>query len=113
MVERLDRSFDGQCRFVANASHELRTPLTLGRSLVALATHRESASAGTKQLGEKLLQINSRHEQLITGLLLLARSENEITGRLPVDLAECSRGRCCFTGPKARTPLPDTFEPIG
>lgn len=25
MVERLDRSFDGQRRFVANASHELRT----------------------------------------------------------------------------------------
>src|SRR5690606_23176130 len=29
MVERLDHSFDGQRRFVANASHELRTPLTL------------------------------------------------------------------------------------
>ncbi|WP_157430403.1 sensor histidine kinase [Actinomadura macra] len=88
MVERLDRSFDGQRRFVANASHELRTPLTLGRALVEVAMHRRSASADVLQLGETLLQINARHERLITGLLLLARSENEITGRAPVDLAD-------------------------
>ncbi|NYD46338.1 signal transduction histidine kinase [Actinomadura luteofluorescens] len=88
MVERLDRSFDGQRRFVANASHELRTPLTLGRALVEVAMHRESASPDVRQLGETLLQINARHERLITGLLLLARSENEITTRAPVDLAD-------------------------
>ncbi|TDD39219.1 HAMP domain-containing histidine kinase [Actinomadura sp. KC06] len=88
MVERLDRSFDGQRRFVANASHELRTPLTLGRALVEVAMHRESASPDVRQLGETLLQINSRHERLISGLLLLARSENEITARAPVDLAD-------------------------
>ncbi|WP_141577878.1 cell wall metabolism sensor histidine kinase WalK [Actinomadura sp. WMMA1423] len=88
MVERLDRSFDGQRRFVANASHELRTPLALGRALVEVAMHRESASPDVRQLGETLLQINSRHERLITGLLLLARSENEVTTRAPVDLAD-------------------------
>ncbi|MGW3768786.1 sensor histidine kinase [Actinomadura verrucosospora] len=88
MVDRLDRSFDGQRRFVANASHELRTPLTLGRALVEVAMHRESASPDVRQLGETLLQINARHERLITGLLLLARSENEITNRAPVDLAD-------------------------
>ncbi|MFI6458182.1 sensor histidine kinase [Streptosporangium amethystogenes] len=88
MIERLDRSFDGQRRFVANASHELRTPLTLGRALVELAMHRKSASEDVKQLGENLLEINTRHERLIVGLLLLAGSENEITERLPVDLAD-------------------------
>lgn len=88
MIERLDRSFDGQRRFVANASHELRTPLTLGRALVEVAMHRDSASPDVRQLGETLLQINTRHERLITGLLLLARSENEITTRAPVDLAD-------------------------
>lgn len=88
MVERLDRSFDGQRRFVANASHELRTPLTLGRALVEVAMHRASASPDVRQLGETLLQINTRHERLITGLLLLARSENEITTSAPVDLAD-------------------------
>ena len=88
MVERLDRSFDGQRRFVANASHELRTPLTLGRALVEIAMHRESASADVRQLGESLLAINARHERLIGGLLLLARSEQELTARAPVDLAD-------------------------
>ncbi len=88
MIERLDRSFDGQRRFVSNASHELRTPLTLGRALVEVAMHRRSASEDVKQLGESLLEINSRHERLINGLLLLADSENEVTERLPVDLAD-------------------------
>ncbi|MGP4027034.1 sensor histidine kinase [Actinomadura sp. 3N407] len=102
MVERLDRSFDGQRRFVANASHELRTPLTLGRALVEVAMHRASASPDVRQLGETLLQINARHERLITGLLLLARSENEITTRTPVDLADVVAHVTSQTTPEAR-----------
>ena len=82
MVERLDQSFDGQRRFVANASHELRTPLTLGRALVEVAMHRRTASADVKELGESLLEINARHEQLIDGLLILADSEKQLD-RLP------------------------------
>ncbi|GAA4893916.1 sensor histidine kinase [Streptomonospora salina] len=88
MVERLDRSFDGQRRFVANASHELRTPLTLGRALIEMAMHRRSAPAEVQQLGADLLEVNDRHERLITGLLLLAASENELVERYPVDLAD-------------------------
>lgn len=88
MLARLDQAFDGQRRFVANASHELRTPLTLNRSLVELAMHRRTASDDVKRLGETLLDINGRHERLIDGLLLLARSENEVVERRPVDLAD-------------------------
>ena len=102
MVERLDRSFDGQRRFVANASHELRTPLTLGRALVEVAMHRASASPDVRQLGETLLQINARHERLIGGLLLLARSENEITHRAPVDLADVVAHVASQTAPEAK-----------
>ncbi|QKG22023.1 sensor histidine kinase [Actinomadura verrucosospora] len=101
MVERLDRSFDGQRRFVANASHELRTPLTLGRALVEVAMHRKAASPDLLRLGEDLLQITSRHERLIGGLLLLARSENEITGRAPVDLADVVAHVAARTAPEA------------
>ncbi|RSN51552.1 sensor histidine kinase [Actinomadura sp. WAC 06369] len=88
MIERLDRSFDGQRRFVANASHELRTPLTVGRAMVEVAMHRRSASPDVLRLGEALLQINARHERLIGGLLLLARSENEVVNAAPLDLAD-------------------------
>ncbi len=88
MVARLDRSFEGQRRFVANASHELRTPLTLNRALVEVAMNRRTASADVIQLGETLLEINSRQERLITGLLLLARSENEVVDRHEIDLAD-------------------------
>lgn len=88
MVARLDRSFDGQRRFVANASHELRTPLTLSRGLIEVAMNRAAASEDLKQLGGDLLDINGRHERLIAGLLLLANSESEVVERYPVDLSD-------------------------
>ncbi|WBB51044.1 HAMP domain-containing sensor histidine kinase [Verrucosispora sp. WMMA2044] len=88
MLERLDRSFDGQRRFVANASHELRTPLALNRALVELAVSRPDAPAEVRRLGEALLSVNERHERLIDGLLTLADSESEVTERATVDLAE-------------------------
>jgi signal transduction histidine kinase len=88
MLERLDKSFDGQRRFVANASHELRTPLAINRALLEVAVTRPSASADVRQLGDTLLAVNARHERLIDGLLTLARSEQEVIQRVPVDLAD-------------------------
>jgi signal transduction histidine kinase len=88
MLERLDQAFEGQRRFVANASHELRTPLAINRTLLEVALGRPDASPDVRQLGGTLLAVNERHERLIDGLLTLARSENELTERAPVDLAE-------------------------
>ncbi|GAB3149750.1 HAMP domain-containing sensor histidine kinase [Micromonospora sonneratiae] len=88
MLERLDRSFDGQRRFVANASHELRTPLAINRSLIELAITRPGAPSEVRQLGEALLTVNERHERLIDGLLTLADSETELAERVAIDLAE-------------------------
>jgi signal transduction histidine kinase len=88
MLERLDQSFDGQRRFIANASHELRTPLTLNRALLEISVHRRNASPEVRQLGETLLEINARHEDLIDGLLMLARAEPEVTEGSYVDLAD-------------------------
>ncbi|RAY11605.1 two-component sensor histidine kinase [Actinomadura craniellae] len=88
MLERLGHAFDSQSRFVANASHELRTPLAINRTLLEVALGDPEASQDLKSVGRTLLATNARNERLIEGLLLLARSERELTTRIPVDLAE-------------------------
>jgi signal transduction histidine kinase len=88
MLERLDHSFDGQRRFVANASHELRTPLAINRTLLEVAMGRPDSPPELRKLGETLLEVNARHERLIDGLLTIARSEQAVVDPVPVDLAE-------------------------
>ncbi|MGW1840294.1 sensor histidine kinase [Streptomyces sp. NPDC002067] len=88
MLDRLDRAFESQRRFVANASHELRTPLAINRTLLEVQLADPDASPELTQLGKTLLATNERSEQLVEGLLLLARSENKIVDKKPVDLAE-------------------------
>ncbi|MFD7537845.1 sensor histidine kinase [Streptomyces sp. NPDC059819] len=88
MLDRLERAFTAQQRFVANASHELRTPLAINRTLLEVHLSDPGAPVELQQLGKTLLATNERSEQLVEGLLLLARSDNEIVDRKPVDLAE-------------------------
>ncbi|MDH6439460.1 signal transduction histidine kinase [Streptomyces sp. SAI-144] len=88
MLERLERAFTAQQRFVGNASHELRTPLAINRTLLEVHLSDPAAPVELQQLGKTLLATNERSEQLVEGLLLLARSDNQIVERKPVDLAE-------------------------
>ena len=88
MLDRLERAFSAQQRFVGNASHELRTPLAINRTLLEVQLADPDAPPELHQLGKTLLATNERSEQLVEGLLLLARSDNQIVERGPVDLAE-------------------------
>ncbi|MGW5738149.1 MULTISPECIES: sensor histidine kinase [Streptomyces] len=88
MLDRLERAFTAQQRFVGNASHELRTPLAINRTLLEVHLSDPGAPPELQQLGKTLLATNERSEQLVEGLLLLARSDNQIVERKPVDLAE-------------------------
>ena len=88
MLERLDRAFDGQRRFVANASHELRTPLAVSRTLIQVALGRPDASPDLRELGTALLEVNTRQRELTDGLLVLAQSTDTLADRTVVDLAE-------------------------
>ncbi|GAA4242183.1 ATP-binding protein [Actinomadura meridiana] len=92
MLDRLNRAFDTQRRFVANASHELRTPLTINRTVleVALASRRNPPE--TKALADVLLGNTARHERLIEGLLTLARSERALGERTDTPLPDVVRG---------------------
>ncbi|HEY3008409.1 MAG TPA: HAMP domain-containing sensor histidine kinase [Micromonosporaceae bacterium] len=91
MLQRLDRAFDSQRRFVANASHELRTPLTINRALIEVALDDPHADQPLRLLGAHLLAVNERQQRLIDGLLTLASSEEHLSTRDPVDLAEIAR----------------------
>ncbi|MHA7133459.1 sensor histidine kinase [Oerskovia turbata] len=88
MLERLDRAFDGQRRFVSNASHELRTPLTISRTVLEVALDDPETHQDTRHLGTTLLAVNARQERLIEGLLTLAAADQSPLVPEPVDLAE-------------------------
>nr|WP_232319967.1 HAMP domain-containing sensor histidine kinase [Herbidospora daliensis] len=88
MLTRLNSAFDAQRRFVGNASHELRTPLAINRTVLEVALSDPEASDDLKVLGRTLLGTNARHERLIEGLLLLARSERDLSVRKAVDVQD-------------------------
>ena len=91
MLERLDRAFDSQRRFVANASHELRTPMAINRTLIEVALDNPHADEPLRQLGGALLAVNQRQERLLDGLLTLASSEERISDAVAVDLTDIAR----------------------
>lgn len=101
MLDRLDEAFAGQGRFIANAAHELKTPIALNRTLVEVAMGRPDCPAQTRQLGENLLAVNLRHERLIDALLTLARAEDAVTERRPVDVADLANIAVGTTEPLA------------
>jgi signal transduction histidine kinase len=83
MLDRLGAAFDGQRRFVANASHELRTPLTVIR------------------MGEVVLEAADRTQALLDSLMVLARSQQAMPRREPVDLACAARTAVAVSEPEA------------
>ena len=76
MLDRLQAAFDAQRRFVANASHELRTPLAVLRTEVDVTLADPDADVDElRRMGEVVRDATRRADELISGLLLLARTE--------------------------------------
>jgi signal transduction histidine kinase len=103
MLDRLEAAFDGQRRFVANASHELRTPLTVIRAEVEVALADPDASvAELRHMGEVVLEAADRTQSLLDSLMVLARSQQALPRREPVDLAAAARTAVATTAPEAQ-----------
>ena len=85
---RLDAAFEAQRQFVANASHELRTPLTRQRALIQVALADPHASSSSLRAAHERVLASEEHlEQMIDGLLTLARGQAGLERGEDVDLA--------------------------
>ncbi|MFE6664206.1 sensor histidine kinase [Streptomyces sp. NPDC057697] len=89
LLARLEKAFDSQRRFIANASHELRTPLATQRAAIQIGLD-DPTPEDLVRTRQTLLDNNRRSERLIEGLLVLARSERGLAEgeREVVDLAQ-------------------------
>ncbi|MEU0299880.1 ATP-binding protein [Streptomyces sp. NPDC006175] len=89
LLARLEKAFDSQRRFIANASHELRTPLATQRAAIQVGLD-DPSPEDLVRTRQTLLDNNRRSERLIEGLLVLARSERGLakSERAEVDLAQ-------------------------
>jgi heavy metal sensor kinase len=90
MIERLEKSFTRQRRFVADASHELRTPVAAIRSMTDVALKGSEPSSNDEYLST-LQDVNMEVERLghlINDLLALARADEgqQLREREPVRL---------------------------
>lgn len=122
MLDRLEKSFESQRRFVANASHELRTPLAAQRASLEVGLA-DPLPAGLADVRDDLLTVNRDAEKLVTSLLLLARSDSglvtterveltEVAGQLVGGAQRLARERDVFITLSADRPLPVEGDPV-
>ena len=80
MLERLQRAFTAQQRFVGNASHELRTPLAISQTLLEVARNDPTRDQG--ELLERLHTVNARAIDLTEALFEHRQVEINVTAIL-------------------------------
>jgi heavy metal sensor kinase len=76
MLARLERAFERQRRFTADASHELRTPLSVIRSLAEVALTSPRDEAYDRAVYASIAEETERLSRLVESLLTLARADD-------------------------------------
>lgn len=76
LLERLQKSFDSQRQFLADAAHELKTPLSVLRAHWESELNNEELSLEFKEKLVHDVETVSRLTHLINNLLLLAKTED-------------------------------------
>lgn len=85
LLERLQRSFDSQRRFMADASHELRTPIAIIQGEADVALGRRDRSADDYRESIEVMQRAARKlTRIVQNLFLLARGD---AGRYPMSMS--------------------------
>ncbi len=77
MLEKLQRAFSGQRRFLTDASHELRTPLTIARGQIELLESTIKTDDQHRSLTLVMTELD-RMAGIVENLLLLARLDEGI-----------------------------------
>jgi signal transduction histidine kinase len=96
------RAFAAQERFVANASHELRTPLTAIRTEADVALADPDASVRElREMGGGVLEAADRMDELLDGLMELARGQRGVDREERVDLGAAARAAARGVHPTA------------
>lgn len=89
MLERLDRAFSSQRRFLADTSHDLRTPLAVIRANVEVVADDEGASIDDwKEVGGVIRRNVEKMSEMIEGLLATARLQTGKAQAVTLDLAQ-------------------------
>lgn len=89
MLDRLERAFDEQRRFIHEASHELRNPLAVLRTNVEVTLADPSADeAELRHTLEVVAGAGERMTNLVDDLLLYARTGTVARERVPLDAGD-------------------------
>lgn len=92
MLARLDRAFQQNIRFTADASHELRTPLTILRGEIEGALQQSRDGAVSVEILADLLEQVQRVSDITEKLLLLTNADS---GRLVVEKSPVNLSGLC------------------
>lgn len=101
MLARLQREFEANRRFAANASHELRTPLAVTRTMLQVAIA-DPDHHDLRELAPKLLATNERGIAATEALLILAGAQHGDLHREVVDLSALVGDVTAAARPEAR-----------
>jgi signal transduction histidine kinase len=89
MLERLDRAFSSQRRFLADTSHDLRTPLAVIRANVEVVADDEDATIDDwNEVGGVIRRNVEKMSEMIEGLLATARLQTGRAQAVTLDLAQ-------------------------